>query len=178
MKNWIRTSIATAVIATGALGGTAAFAWGGHCDGPRGGKAGWSQMAPEQMKAKMAERAELHMARLELALALKPEQKPAFDTFKAGMKARAERMATAMAERRAAAQPKTAIERMQRMEEMSKLRQTEMAEARKSVETFYATLSDAQKTVFDAEFQKMGPGGERGMRGGPRDGGGRGPGRG
>ena len=54
-----------------------------------------------------------------------------------------------------------------------------MGEARKSVETFYATLSDAQKTVFDAEFQKMGRKGERGMKGGgPRDGGGMGPGRG
>ena len=118
MKNWIKTSIAAAVIATGAIGSTAALAWGGHCDGPRGGKAGWSQMAPEQMKAKMAERAELHMARLELALALTPEQKPAFESFKTDMKARAERMAATMAERRAAGQPKTAIERMQLMEEM------------------------------------------------------------
>lgn len=179
MKNWIKTSIAAAVIATGAVGSTAVLAWGGHCDGPRGGKAGWSQMAPEQMKAKMAQRAELHMARLELALALTPEQKPAFETFKADMQARAERMAGVMAERRAAGMPQTAIERMQRMEEMSKLRQAEMGEARKSVEAFYATLSDAQKTVFDAEFQKMGRKGDRGMKGGgPRDGSGMGPGRG
>ncbi len=185
MKNWIKTSIAAALITTGAIGSTAALAWGGHCDGPRGGKAGWSQMEPERMKAKMNERAELHMARLELALALPPEQKPAFEAFKADMKARAERMAATMAERRAADAPKTAIERMQRMEEMSKLRQVELADARKSVETFYATLSHAQKTVFDAEFQKMGPRGgkgERGMRGGmgdgPRDGSGMGLGRG
>ena len=179
MKSWIKTSIAAAVIATGALGTTAALAWGGHCDGPRGGKSGWSQMEPEQMKAKMAERAEVHMARLELALALTPEQKPAFENFKTDMKARAERMATTMAERRAAEAPKTAIERMQRMEDMSKLRQAEMGEARKSVETFYATLGDAQKTVFDAEFQKMGRKGDRGMKGGgPRDGSGMGPGRG
>lgn len=175
MKNWIKTSIAAAVIATGALGTTAALAWGGHCDGPRGGKSGWSQMAPEQMKAKMAQRAEVHMARLELALALSPEQKPAFETFKGDMKARAERMATAMAGRRAGDQPTTAIERMQRMEEMSALRQGEMATARKSVETFYASLSDAQKTVFDAEFQNMGRKGDRGMRGGVRDGQGNGP---
>ena len=181
MKTWIKSSIAAAIIATGALGTSAVLAWGGQCDGggARGGKTGWSKMAPEQMKAKMAERAELHMARLELALALTPEQKPAFERFKTDMKARAERMATTMAERRAAGQPKTAIERMQRMEEMSKLRQAEMGEARKSVETFYAMLSDAQKTVFDAEFQKMGRKGERGMKGGgPRDGSGMGPGRG
>ena len=31
-----------------------------------------------------------------------------------------------------------------------------MGEVRKSVETFYATLSDAQKTVFDAEFEEDG----------------------
>ena len=166
MKNWIKTSIAAAVIATGALGTTAALAWGGHCDGPRGGKSAWSQMAPEQMKAKMTERAELHMARLELALALTPAQKPAFESFKTDMKARAERMATTMAERRAAGQPKTAIERMQRMEEMIKQLQAELAEARKSVETFYATLSEAQNTVFDAAFEKLGRKGERGMRGG------------
>lgn len=170
MKTWIKTSIAAAIIATGALGTTAALSWGGQCDGPRGGKAGWSQMAPEQMQARMAERAGLHMARLELALALTPEQKPAFETFKADMQARAARMVETMAERRAADRPQTAIERMQRMEAMSQLRQSEMAEARKSVEAFYATLSDAQKTVFDAEFQQMGRMGERGMRGGPRDG--------
>lgn len=177
MKTWIKSSIAAAVIATGALGATAALAWGGgYCDGygPHGGgKYGGSQMAPETMKEKMVERAELHMARLELALALTPEQKPAFETFKAGMKARAERMATTMAEHRAAGVPKTALERMNRMEEMSKLHQAEMAQARKSVEAFYATLSDAQKTVFDAEFQQMGRMGEKGQRGG-----GMGPGRG
>ncbi|ENO81665.1 hypothetical protein B447_07247 [Thauera sp. 27] len=185
MKTWIKNSLAAALIATGALGTSAALAWGGgQCmgDGPRGGKAGWSQMAPEQMKARMTERAELHMARLELALALTAEQKPAFVTFKNDMKVRAERMASQMAERRATEPPKTAIERMQRMEEMSKLRQVELAEARKSVETFYASLSDAQKTVFDAEFEKMGRKGERGMKGGmhggPRDGSGMGPGRG
>ena len=180
MKTWIKTSIAAAVIATGALGTTAALAWGGHCggDGMRSGKGGWTQMEPEQMQQRMVQRADLHLARLELALVLSPEQKPAFDTFKGEMKARAERMVTAMAERRTATQPTTAIERMQRMEEMSKLRQDEMAQTRKSVETFYPTLGDAQKIVFDAEFQKMGRRGDRRMGNakgsGPRDGSGAG----
>jgi hypothetical protein len=168
----MKTSIAAAAIATGALGAGTALAWGGQCDshGPRGGKAGWSQMAPEQMKQRMAQRAELQMARLELALALTAEQKPAFETFKNAAQARAERMVTNMAERAKEAKPATAIERMQRMEEMGKLRQAELADTRKSVEAFYGTLTDAQKTVFDAEFQKAGRGGpkagkgERGMR--------------
>ena len=184
MKNSIKTSIAVAIIATGALGASAALAWGGHCDdnGPRdgmGSMGGWSQMEPEQMEERMAQRIDLHFARLELALVLSPAQKPAFDTFKAEMKARAERMASAMAERRTGTRPATAVERMQRMEEMGKLRQSEMAEARKTVETFYATLGEAQKIVFDAEFQKMGPRdgmGERGLRDGSGAGGGGGAG--
>ena len=181
MKNSIKTSIAAAIIATGALGASAALAWGGHCDGsgPRGGMGGWSQMEPEQMEERMSQRVDLHLARLELALVLSPAQKPAFDTFKAEMKARAERMASAMAERRTGTRPATAVECMQRMEEMGKLRQSEMAEARKTVETFYATLGEAQKIVFDAEFQKMGPRdgmGERGLRDGSGAGGGGGAG--
>lgn len=110
----------------------------------------------------------------ERALALSPEQKPAFEAFKADMKARGERMATAMAERRGTVQPKTALERMAAMEEMSKQRAVELADARESVGRFYATLSDAQKTVFDAEFQRMGPRGSKGERG-MRDGMGDGP---
>ncbi len=177
MKTWIKTSIAAAIIATGALGTTAALSWGGKCDGPRSDKAGWSQMAPEQMQKQMAQRAEVHLARLELALALTPEQKPAFETFKVDMQSRATRMIEAMTERRTGDRPQTTIERMQSMEQMSGLRQSEMAEARKSVETFYASLSGAQKTVFDAEFQRMGPRGERGMRSGPCGGSGMGAGR-
>ncbi len=48
MKNWIKTSIAAAVIATGAIGSTAALAWGGHCDGPRGGKAAGRRWRPSR----------------------------------------------------------------------------------------------------------------------------------
>ena len=44
MKSWIKTSIAAAVIATGAIGSTAALAGGGHCDGPSVGKTGRSQL--------------------------------------------------------------------------------------------------------------------------------------
>jgi len=65
MKTWMKTSIAAAVIATAGLGTTAALAWGGHGHGPHGGKAGWSQMEPAQLKQRMAQRVELQMARLD-----------------------------------------------------------------------------------------------------------------
>lgn len=180
MKTWIKTSIVAALIGSSALG-TVVMARGGDCDGPMDGKGGWNAMAPEQMQERMAQRSQERLARLELALALNPEQRPAWDTFKASMKARSERMVAHMQARRDADQPKTALDRMARMEEMSQMRQSEMAETRKAVEAFYPQLSDAQKIVFDAEFMDMqgrGDKGERGMhQGGKRDGAGMGPGR-
>lgn len=181
MKTWIKTSIVAALIGSSALG-TAVMARGGDCDGGMGGKASWHTMAPAQMQERMTQRSQEHLARLELALALTPEQRPAWEGFKASMKERSERMVTHMQARGQADQPKTVLERMARMEEMSKLRQAEMAETRKAVEALYPQLSDAQKIVFDAEFMEMhgrGDKGERGMRhGGKGDGAGMGPGRG
>lgn len=181
MKTWIKTSIVAALIGSSVLG-TAVMARGGDCDGPMGGKGGWHAMAPEQMQERMAQRSQERTARLELALALTPEQRPAWDGFKTAMNERSERMAAHMQARSQGGQPKTALERMARMEEMSKLRDAQMIETRKAVEALYPQLSDAQKVVFDAEFMRMqgrGDMGERGMRhGGKHDGSGMGPGRG
>lgn len=180
MKTWIKTSIVAALIGSSALG-TAVMARGGDCDGPMGGKVGWHSMAPGQMQERMAQRSQERMARLELALALNPEQRPAWEGFKSSMKERGERMAAHMQARSQAGQPKTALDRIARMEEMSQLRQAEMAETRKAVEALYPQLSDAQKIVFDAEFMNMQGRGDKGDRrmhqGGKRDGAGMGPGR-
>jgi len=69
---------------------------------------------------------------------------------------RSERMVANVQARNQNDQPKTALERMARMEELSKLHQTEMAATRKAVEAFYPNLSEAQKIVFDADFMKAG----------------------
>lgn len=187
MNKLTKTTLAIAVAGLAALGSLNAQAWGGGGPGMRDGKAGWHQMAPEDMQARMAQRMEVQLARLELALVLTPEQKPAWESFKAGMQAQAGKHFARMAEYRAAERPATAIERMQRMETHMAARQTELAERRELVQGFYAGLSDAQKTVFDDEFGRFSGvrgQGARCMPGGgddPRDGrGGRGmgPGRG
>lgn len=164
MNTWIKTSIAAAFVATGALGSSAALAWGGGCthDAP-GGRAGWHRMAPEQMTERMSQRAEQHLARLELALALTAEQKPAWEAFKGTMKQGAESMVAEMEKRRDTGAPKTAVERLQLMEEMNRLHQARLAETRKAVEAFYPQLIEAQKTVFDAEFRHHGRIGWRDM---------------
>lgn len=180
MKTWIKTSMIAALIGSSVLGASV-MARGGDCDGPMGGKGDWYAMAPEQMQERMSQRSQEHLARLELALALTPEQRPAWDGFKASMQQRHERMMAQRQARSQADQPKTALDRMSRMEEMGKLHLAEMAEARKAVEALYPQLSEAQKIVFDAEFMKMqgrGDKGDRGMyQGGKHDGSGMGQGR-
>lgn len=175
MKTWMKASLAASMIAMAGLASTAVLARGGDCGGygAQGGKAAWQQMAPEERQAQMQQRAEVRLARLELALALTQEQQPAWNTFKSSMTERAGSMGARMQERRGDTQPQTAIERMQRMEEMSQLRQTGLAETRQTVEAFYTTLSDAQKTVFDSEFAQMGRGERHGMGHGQRMGPGR-----
>ena len=176
MKTWMKTTIVAALVTTTTLGASAVMARGGHCDGegPGGGPMMMQRMNPEQMGVRIAQRAETRLARLELALALKPDQQAAWTQFKGAMLVRAKDMGEGMAEHRQGDRPDTALERLQRMEEISRIHQAELVETRRAVETFYPRLSDAQKKVFDADFQ-MGPGGGKGPRGmGP----GMGPGRG
>jgi periplasmic protein CpxP/Spy len=174
MKTWMKTTLAASLIAMTGLGAGTALARGGDCGyGMQGGKAGMQRMAPEQMQERMTQRADLQLARLELALALTPQQQPAWTAFKGAMTERSARMGAEMAKRMQQPTPQTAIERRQRMEEMGALHQAELAESRKAVERFYATLSETQKKVFDADFRVMGRMGGKGGHGmGPgRDGG-------
>jgi hypothetical protein len=162
MKHWIKTSLVAALAVTTLLGSTAMAQPG------RGGGYGWHNASPEQVKERMNKRMEVHLARLELALALTPEQRTPWADFKKATEARADAMLKDMESKRSAGAPKTAIERLERAEERNKKRAVMLADVRKSVETFYAKLSPAQKTVFDAEAgsftQSM-------MRGGGRKGG-------
>ncbi len=163
MKTWIKTSLVAALAAT-VLASGSAMAWcGGYGWGGGGYGHGWRNATPEQIKERMNQRMELHLARLELALALTPEQKPAWADFKKAAEARSETMLKEMENRRNAGLPKTAAERLARAEEFSKKRVDMLADMRKSVEAFYSKLSATQKTVFDGETANFGGGCGMGM---------------
>lgn len=167
MKTWMKTALVTSLVAATALGGTAVMARGGDCDGHgmRDG-GGWGQMEPEAREARMAEHFETRVARLELALALTPEQKPAWTTLKQSLAERRSEMMKQMKDAPRAATTLPAPERMQRMEAMGRMHLEQLAKTRAAVEIFYGQLSEAQKTVFDADFPMMGgPGGMRGHKG-------------
>jgi len=165
MKTWIKTSLAAALAATVGLGASAAIAapWG-DCDGPRGGMHGMKhRMDPEAMSERATER----LASLQAALALKPDQTPAWEQFKGVMQDKARKAVEHMQAMRTQDRPKTALERMARMESFGKERMESMQEMRKATATLYSKLDDAQKKTFDNQF-RMGP---EGMgRGGKRPG--------
>jgi hypothetical protein len=150
MKSWIKTSIVAALTASALLSGSAAMAARGDGSGP-----GWRNANPEQMKEKMTQQTEVKLARLELALALTLEQKPAWADFKKAVEARTGAMLENMESMRKAGVPKTALERLDRMEEMQKQHSRALTDMRKAVETFYGKLNAAQKTVFDDETARL-----------------------
>jgi hypothetical protein len=167
MKHWIKTSLVAALAATTLVGG-AAMAQPGCGGYGYGGGHGWKNANPEQVKERMSKRMEVHLARLELALALTPEQRAPWADFKKATEARADAMQKEMESRRNAGVPKTVAERLERAEERNKKHAVMLADMRKAVTAFYAKLSPAQKTVFDAEagnyMQPMRGGGR--MKGG------------
>lgn len=154
MKPWIKTPLVAALLATTAFSATA-FA------GPHGhGGCGWGKfdapaVSPEQIKERMAKSFEVKLAKLELALALQPNQKSAWADFKQAMNARGEAFARDIEARRKAEPPKTVLERLDRAENASKERVKQLADTRKAVESFYGKLSATQKTVFDAEAGRL-----------------------
>jgi hypothetical protein len=108
-----------------------------------------------EARAEITRNMDERLERLESALALTPDQKPAWEEFKRAVKERSERMAARRGEARRAGGTGDGEHRAPR---------GEMAgqgdgpnEMRKNIESFTATLSSEQKAVFDAEFGKFSP---------------------
>lgn len=144
MKTWIKTTIAVAVIATGGLGVAGAAMARGDC-AHGGERAHGHHMAPENM----SERATEKLDRLGEKLALRADQRDAWDVFKESMRERAESAGERMQAARSSERPTTAPERMQRMEEMSEARLEGVRAMREATEKFYAVLDADQQEAFD-----------------------------
>lgn len=156
-RKWMLAAVAVAV----ALGSGVAMARGDCGWGGKPGKGNWSPERMEQMQERMSTRVEAQLARLELALALQPEQRAAWETLQRDTLARVNDMSTRMAVRAAEGRPVAAPERMMARERDTEARLEMMKQTRASVAAFYETLGDAQKKVFDAEWGRwMGQGGK------------------
>lgn len=158
MKTWINTALAAAVAATVGFAAPAALAggggWQGMHEGMHEGMYGMKhRMDPETMNA----RADRHLARLNEALALRPEQRPAWEAFSTAMRSRAQKAAEQMQSMRAGERPMTALERMERMETFAERRLESMREMHAAAAKLYDVLDAAQKKTFDEQFDVGGP---------------------
>lgn len=109
----------------------------------------------QQMHAKMGERAAMHQKKLHDALMLTPSQQAAWVTYTSATKpaARGERG------QRGDWKTMSAPERMEKRLERAKQRVVTMETRLAAMNTFYAVLTPAQKTAFDANSK-----GQRGHR--------------
>lgn len=163
MKSIFKPLLVAGLLATAGISAFSAGRMGGDCDGPMGqGEHRMERGSPEKMKAYMDKRS----ADLKAALKITPEQEAAWTTFNTAMKPPADMMAQRMD--RAAMEKLTTPERIDKMQAMQTERQASMNQRAQATKTFYATLSDAQKKVFDTNA--MHHGGKGGDHKGPRDG--------
>lgn len=144
-----------ALVAAGVTVAGTAMARGDCADAPRGDRAQKMAMMQERQAARMDQ----HFDALAERLALRDEQRPAWESFREsvaqGRGARGDRIA-----RDAAA---SAPERMQRMEQAAEARLERIRAMRAAGEQLYAVLDDTQRKVLDEHrpFAREGKDGKR-----------------
>lgn len=165
MSNWSKSAIVAAVIAaTGLAGMGVATARGGDCqyaerkDEYRSTRKG----NPEHMRARVEER----LVGLKSSLALREDQHDAWNTLEQTVRGQIDAAGKRMMEMREAKRPATALERIQRMEEMTSVRSESMGEVRKAVEALYSRLDATQQKTFDEQFRMGAPWRDRRRHGG------------
>ena len=126
------------------------------------GKEGCEDRHGQAAHAKWEARRAEHLSELKEKLKLRPDQEAAWNTFASatqpGMRqAGADRQAM-----RGEFEKLNTPQRLDRMLAMSEVRRTRMLERTQAIKAFYAQLSPAQQSVFDAAFHaQRGPGHHR-----------------
>jgi hypothetical protein len=110
------------------------------------------------------ERRAAHLAELKDKLKLAPEQETAWNAFASTSQPGMHRMGGDRQTMRAEFAKLSTPERMDKMMAMSEARRVRMAERAEAIKTFYAQLTPAQQTVFDAEALTRGHRGQHHRR--------------
>lgn len=146
MKSSIKPLLVVGLLAVAGFSAFAGTRMGGDCDGPMGqGEYRMGQGSPEKMQAYMDKR----QATLKAALKLTAAQEGAWAAFTSTMKPPAAPMGQRLD--RASMEKLTTPERIDKMQALQTERHTAMEQRAQATKTFYATLTDAQKKVFDAQ---------------------------
>lgn len=119
-------------------------------DGAAAGKPG-CEARHGQKADDRGERRAAHLSELKDKLKLAPEQEAAWNAFASAGQPGMHRLGGDRQAMRAEFAKLSTPERMDKMMEMSEARRARMAERAEAIKTFYAQLTPAQQTVFDAE---------------------------
>lgn len=166
MKSFAKPLLVVTLLAAAGFSAFAGSRMGGDCDGAMGMGQGEHRMgraSPEKMQAYMDKRS----AELKAALKITPEQEAAWTTFNTAMKPPADMQAQRMD--RDSMAKLTTPERIDKMQAMQAERHAAMEQRAKATKAFYATLTEAQKKVFDEQAMRHGRKGSRDGRGGKMD---------
>lgn len=158
MKSSIKPLLVVALLAAAGFSAFAGNRMGGDCDGPMGMGQGEHRMGqgnPEKMQAYMDKR---HAA-LKATLKITAAQEGAWTTFTTAMKPPAAPMGKGMD--RDSMAKLTTPERIDKMQAMQTERHAAMEQRAQATKAFYATLTDAQKKVFDEQAMSHGRKGSR-----------------
>lgn len=168
MKSFAKPLLVVTLLAAAGFSAFAGSRMGGDCDGAMSmgmghGEHRMGRASPEKMQAYMDKR----QAELKTALKLTAAQEGAWTTFTTAMKAPASLMDLRL-DRESMAKL-TTPERIDKMQAMQAERHAAMEQRAKATKAFYATLTEAQKKVFDEQAMRHGRKGSRDGRGGKMD---------
>lgn len=116
------------------------------------GKDGCEAFHGQEAHAKWEARRAEHLSELKEKLKLRPDQEVAWNTFASATQPGMRRAGADRQAMRGEFEKLNTPQRLDRMLAMSELRRTRMLERTQAIKAFYAQLSPAQQSVFDAEF--------------------------
>ena len=125
------------------------------------GKEGCEARHGQADHAKWEARRAAHLTELKEKLKLRPDQEAAWNTYTSATQPGVRQAGADRQAMRGEFEKLNTPQRLDRMQAMSEVRRTRMLERTQAIKAFYAQLSPAQQSVFDAEA-KFGPRGEPG----------------
>lgn len=116
------------------------------------GKEGCEARHGQADHAKWEARRAAHLTELKEKLKLRPDQEAAWNTFASATQPAMRQAGADRQAMRGEFEKLNTPQRLDRMQAMSEVRRTRMLERTQAIKAFYAQLSPAQQSVFDAEF--------------------------
>lgn len=150
-KSFGKRALMVGLIAGSGILAASAYAVTDRDPAGKPGKPGCEARQGQKDDGKWAERRAERMTELKEKLKLTPEQEAAWDAFASASQPGMRHMGADRQAMRGEFEKLNTPQRLDRMQAMSEVRRARMAERAEATKAFYAQLTPAQQSVFDAE---------------------------